>query len=99
MSSVNIGEVPGLNESYSKQIKNDNTSVMLPLEVIDQSIGSEIRVLLSNNKEFQGTLVGFDDFVNVVLQDVVERGSDVDEKKVTRKMLLNGSQIAMLCPA
>lgn len=45
---------------------------ILPLELVDKCIGSKIWVLLSGDKEFTGTLVGFDDFVNMVLEDVTE---------------------------
>lgn len=47
-------------------------NVMLPLELIDKCIGSKIWVVMSSNKEFTGTLSGFDDYVNMVLEDVVE---------------------------
>lgn len=71
---------------------------VLPLEVIDKAIGSSIKVLLTNNKEFNGKLVGFDDFVNIVLEDVVEIGSSTNPGRPIKKMLLNGAQIAMLSP-
>ncbi|KAH3663437.1 hypothetical protein WICMUC_005963 [Wickerhamomyces mucosus] len=45
---------------------------ILPLELVDKCIGSKIWVLLSGEKEFVGTLIGFDDFVNMVLEDVIE---------------------------
>lgn len=70
---------------------------VLPLEAIDRAIGSNIKILLTNDKEFCGKLVGFDDFVNVVLEDVVELDSEGNEGKPIKKMLLNGAQIAMLC--
>lgn len=76
----------------------DDPPTVLPLEVIDRSIGSKIRILLTNNKEFTGTLIGFDDFVNVVLENVVELDSDGKAGAPIKKMLLNGAQIAMLCP-
>lgn len=85
-------------ETGSNPLKLEDISAMLPLEVIDRAIGTQIRILLSNNKEFEGTLIGFDDFVNVVLQDVTEIDDEGGEGKVIRKMLLNGTQIAMLCP-
>ncbi|ABN67672.1 predicted protein, partial [Scheffersomyces stipitis CBS 6054] len=72
---------------------------VLPLEIIDKSIGHEIRVLMTNDKEFTGKLVGFDDFVNMVLEDVREIDSDVKSDKVIKKMLLNGGQVAMIIPA
>lgn len=73
-------------------------STILPLEIIDRAIGYDIKILLTNHKEFVGTLVGFDDFVNVVLENAAEIDDGKEGKRV-KKMLLNGSQIAMLCPS
>lgn len=41
-------------------------------ELIDRCIGSKIWVIMKNDREFSGTLLGFDDFVNMVLEDVTE---------------------------
>lgn len=46
--------------------------------------------------EFSGTLVGFDDYVNMVLKDVTEYDSS-GEKKLS-KILLNGNSICMIVP-
>ncbi len=45
---------------------------LLPLELIDKCIGSRIWILMKSDKELVGTLLGFDRFVNMVLQDVTE---------------------------
>lgn len=37
---------------------------LLPLEVIDQAIGSKIWILLRGQKEVVGVLRGFDDYVS-----------------------------------
>lgn len=71
---------------------------VMPLEVLDRSIGSQVRILLTNNKEFTGKLVGFDDFVNMVLESVVEIHSDGSQSQPIKKMLLNGTLIAMISP-
>jgi hypothetical protein len=39
-------------------------STILPLELVDRCIGSSIWVLMKNDREFTGTLMGFDDFVS-----------------------------------
>jgi hypothetical protein len=39
-------------------------SQILPLELIDRCIGSNIWVVMKSNREFSGTLLGFDDFVS-----------------------------------
>ena len=37
---------------------------ILPLELIDKAIGSQIWILLRGTKEIVGTLRGFDDYVS-----------------------------------
>lgn len=72
---------------------------VLPLEVIDKAIGTEVHVLLTNDKEFKGKLIGFDDFVNIVLEDVTEYDNDAPNDGKIKKMLLNGGQISMIVPS
>ena len=43
-----------------------------PLALIDKCIGSKIWILMKGDKEVVGTLRGFDEFVNMVLDDVTE---------------------------
>lgn len=42
------------------------------IELLDRSIGNRIKVILKADREFCGVLCGFDDFVNIVLEDVTE---------------------------
>ena len=51
-------------------------------------------------KEIVGTLIGFDDYVNMVLEDVVEYENTPEGKRVTKldTILLNGNHITMLVP-
>lgn len=55
---------------------------------------------VAGEKEIVGTLTGFDDYVNMVLEDVVEYENTVDGKRVTKldTILLNGNHITMLVP-
>jgi len=39
-------------------------STILPLELVDRCIGSQIHVIMKNEREFTGTLMGFDDYVS-----------------------------------
>mgnify|MGYP006426105883 FL=1 len=45
---------------------------MLPLELVDKCIGSSIWIITKSDKEIVGTLNGFDENVNMVLQNVTE---------------------------
>ncbi|GJN75320.1 RNA-binding protein lsm5 [Purpureocillium lilacinum] len=47
--------------------------------------------------EFSGTLVGFDDYVNMVLEDVTEFDYSGNHTSLP-KILLNGNNICMLIP-
>eukprot|EP01031_Cornospumella_fuschlensis_P039326 gene39327-47867_t len=71
-----------------------------PLALIDKCIGSKIWVLLKSEKEIVGTLRGFDEYVNMVLDDVVEIENTPSGKKQTNldQILLNGSNVCMLIP-
>ncbi|KAI7826751.1 hypothetical protein BX661DRAFT_183403 [Kickxella alabastrina] len=76
------------------------TLQLLPLELIDKCIGSRIWVMMKSEKEFVGTLLGFDDYVNMVLEDVTEYETVGESKKVNylQQILLNGNNICMLVP-
>jgi len=73
---------------------------ILPLELIDRCIGSKIWVVMKNDREFAGTLLGFDDFVNMVLKDVTEYEVTEEGRKKTQlaQTLLNGNNICLLVP-
>ena len=47
-------------------------SAIQPLELVDKCVGSQLWVVMKQNKEFTGTLLGFDEYVNMVLEDVTE---------------------------
>ncbi|CAG8596131.1 10583_t:CDS:2 [Dentiscutata heterogama] len=76
------------------------TNQLLPLELIDKCIGSKIWVIMKSEKEFTGTLLGFDDYVNMVLEDVTEYENTPEGRKTTHleQILLNGNNITMLIP-
>ncbi|KAI8369687.1 LSM domain-containing protein [Blakeslea trispora] len=77
-----------------------STSQLLPLELIDKCIGSKIWVVMKNEKEFTGKLLGFDDYVNMVLEDVTEYENTKDGYKTQQleQILLNGNNICALIP-
>ena len=53
-----------------------------------------------DEREIVGTLVGFDDFVNMVLEDVTEFEATPEGVRKTKldQILLNGNHITMLVP-
>lgn len=53
---------------------------------------------MKNDKEIVGTLQGFDDFVNMLLEDVTEYESTPEGRRITKldQILLNGNNITMV---
>jgi U6 snRNA-associated Sm-like protein LSm5 len=75
---------------------------ILPLEVMDKCIGRKMWVIMKESKEFYGTLAGFDEFLNMNMEDCkeydVEQG---DQRKLIAKLesiLLNGSHVCLMIP-
>ena len=76
---------------------------ILPLEVVDKCIGRQIWILMKGEKEFYGRLKGFDDYLNMIMEDVKEfafSGAGKQRQLVSqhRNMLLNGAHICMMVP-
>ncbi|PKI85107.1 Lsm5p [Malassezia vespertilionis] len=46
---------------------SDGSSTILPLELVDRCIGSSIWVVMKSQREFVGTLLGFDDYVSAYI--------------------------------
>jgi U6 snRNA-associated Sm-like protein LSm5 len=74
---------------------------ILPLELVDRCIGQRIWIIMKGDKELVGTLSGFDEYVNMVLEDVIEFETNPDGSIAQIKLdqiLLNGNNIALLVP-
>jgi len=75
-------------------------SQLLPLELIDKCIGSKLWIVMKGDKELVGILRGFDDYVNMVLEEVTEYEMTPEGMKTTKldQILLNGNNICILVP-
>uniref|UniRef100_A0A8C9QTS5 U6 snRNA-associated Sm-like protein LSm5 n=1 Tax=Spermophilus dauricus TaxID=99837 RepID=A0A8C9QTS5_SPEDA len=73
---------------------------MQPLELVDKYIGSKIYIVMKSDNEIVGTLLEFDDFVNMVLADVTEFAITPEGRRITKldQILLHGYNITMLVP-
>eukprot|EP01088_Endostelium_zonatum_P016514 TRINITY_DN4497_c0_g1_i1.p1 TRINITY_DN4497_c0_g1~~TRINITY_DN4497_c0_g1_i1.p1 ORF type:complete len:108 (+),score=33.25 TRINITY_DN4497_c0_g1_i1:25-348(+) len=78
----------------------NNDLYPLPLEVINQCRGKKIRIIMKGDKEMEGTLKGFDAYVNVILENVTELETTPDGIKTTHRdeILLNGNNICIMVP-
>ena len=72
-----------------------------PLALIDAAVGDQLWVIMKGDKELVGTLRGFDNYVNMVLENVTEyesRPGGKFKKTSMDQILLNGNNIVMLVP-
>ena len=76
---------------------------IFPLELLDMTINNKVWVIMKEQQEFIGILRGFDDFMNIVLEDVSEYIFEKDgNKKLVAELgsiLLQGTHIVMIVPA
>merc|ERR1711865_305219 len=93
-----------ITQSCLKKIESIMATRLLPLELIDKAIGSQLWILMRGSKEVVGTLRGFDDYVNLVLDDAIEYSPDPNDSskiiktELNKEILLNGNQIAVMVP-
>lgn len=90
-----------LQKSEDEQVSKSTAAetMTLPLELIDQCIGKKVRAYLRYHQMYEGTLVGFDDLVNLVLDDVVEISSEETKKAAPiKRMLLSSRALTMIAP-
>jgi U6 snRNA-associated Sm-like protein LSm5 len=75
---------------------------ILPLEVMDKCIGRKMWVIMKEEREFYGTLLGFDEFMNMHIEKCKEFLVTPNEgrKLITTldSMLLNGTHVCMMVP-
>merc|ERR1711994_435905 len=106
MGVIFEGKDPELREAATTIVSmadanaSSNPSVPLPFELIDKCIGSKLHIIMKSEREFVGTFLGFDAFVNMVLEDVTEYHNTPEGGTITKldQILLNGNNVAMLVP-
>mmetsp|Transcript_412 Transcript_412/g.778 ORF Transcript_412/g.778 Transcript_412/m.778 type:complete len:118 (-) Transcript_412:134-487(-) len=95
-SPADVAEGSQVPSAYPAQ----STGSLMPLELIDKCIGSKIWIVMRGEREFVGTLRGFDEFVNMVLEDVTEyeETSEGTQIKKMEQIMLNGNNVCLLIP-
>ncbi|SER79910.1 LSM domain-containing protein [Natrinema salaciae] len=71
-----------------------------PLDVLEASLGERVTVRLKSGDEYVGELAGYDQHMNLVLEDVtipVEGGLD-DEAPVEDTTIIRGDNVVSITP-
>jgi small nuclear ribonucleoprotein len=68
--------------------------MVLPLAVLEKSIDKRISLLLKDNRILEGKLAGYDDYMNMVLEDTEERTSEQERRLGT--VVLRGNNVVSI---
>jgi small nuclear ribonucleoprotein len=70
--------------------------MVLPQNLLEKSLNKRVALLLKDNRVLEGKLVGFDDYMNMVLEDTEEENKDVKRKLGT--VILRGNNVVSIAP-
>ncbi|MBA3043533.1 MAG: RNA-binding protein [Candidatus Thermoplasmatota archaeon] len=70
--------------------------MVLPINVLEKSLNTQITLLLKDSRMLEGKLVGYDDYMNMVLEDV-EENKDGNIKRLGT-VILRGNNVITISP-
>ncbi len=66
----------------------------LPLDVLDKAMNQKLRLLLKDGRTLEGKLLGYDEYMNLVVDDVEE--SKADTKIRVGRIILRGNNVVSI---
>ena len=70
--------------------------MIMPMKTLEESLNKKVSLLLKDNRILQGILSGYDDYMNMVLDEVEESGDNVTKKIGT--VVIRGSNVVRIVP-
>lgn len=70
-------------------------NMVMPTALLEKSIDKRISLLLKDNRVLEGKLTGFDDYMNMVLEETVERTADQGERRLG-SVVLRGNNVVSI---
>jgi len=69
--------------------------MVMPTALLEKSIDKRISLLLKDNRILEGKLTGFDDYMNMVLEETVERTAAQEERRLGT-VVLRGNNVVSI---
>jgi len=66
----------------------------LPLDILEKSVNQKLLLLLKDGRTINGTLLGYDEYMNLVLDDV-EETKDENKRRLGR-IILRGNNVVSI---
>lgn len=70
--------------------------MVMPLSVLEKSVNKRVSLLLKDNRTLDGKLVGYDDYMNMVLEDA-EETKDEQVRRIGT-VILRGNNVVTIVP-
>ncbi|MFQ5553043.1 MAG: LSM domain-containing protein [Thermoplasmata archaeon] len=67
-----------------------------PLQILERSLNKKISLILKDNRVLVGTLIGYDDYMNMVLEDTEETQGEQVRRVGT--VVLRGNNVVTIAP-
>lgn len=69
--------------------------MVMPTALLEKSVDKRISLLLKDNRILEGKLTGFDDYMNMVLEETVERTASQEERRLGT-VVLRGNNVVSI---
>ena len=70
--------------------------MVMPLSLLEKSMNKKVTLLLKDSRQLEGMLTGFDDYMNMVLEDTEETNGD--QVKRLGVVILRGNNVVSISP-
>ncbi|MEE9593204.1 MAG: LSM domain-containing protein [Thermoplasmata archaeon] len=67
-----------------------------PLQILERSLNKKVSLILKDDRVLVGTLVGYDDYMNMVLEDTEETQGEQVRRVGT--VVLRGNNVVTIAP-
>jgi small nuclear ribonucleoprotein len=84
----------GLNQAI--RFKVEGSYMVMPTKVLENSMNKKISLLLKDSRILEGKLVGFDDYMNMVLENTEETFKD--EVRRLGTIIIRGNNVVSISP-
>ena len=71
--------------------------MVMPINILERNLNKKMSLLLKDGRVLEGVLVGFDEYMNMVLENTQETKDDVVKKM--GKVILRGNNVVTIVPA
>lgn len=70
--------------------------MVMPLALMEKTLNKKVSLLLKDNRVLEGKLTGYDEYMNMVLEETEER--TVDQTRRLGMVILRGNNVVSIAP-